>query len=231
MSLSSKSAEKQHRSLWIYLNIKKNYSSFLFSLFDRWSWISVHVSSRGKNTGSGSRAKSFFFWTIPRKRWEESFIPPWLQHILQHPGNTSHLCCWPLVLMLPQPLPWSIFGSAGRRADSSVCTKEFSFGKSGLSEWQRVSAGTQYRHCPINSNIAHMPNVCGCLPVVGRDWGTGNRPQQCWVRMSSQMSDGFLCDHVWKQTWEICRDPYEISYLWTISKENISWGLKTESFN
>lgn len=60
-------------------------------------------------------------------------------------------------------LPGAYFGVLVEELTALCAPRQYLFGKSRLSEWQCVSAGTQCRHCPINFNIAHMQNVCVCL--------------------------------------------------------------------
>lgn len=77
-------------------------------------------------------------------------------------------------------LPGASLGVLVEELTALCAPRQFSFGKLRLSEWQCVPAGTRYRHCPLNFNIAHMQNGCVCLLWVGAETEVTNPSSAVW---------------------------------------------------
>lgn len=90
---------------------------------------------------------------------------------------------------------------------TALCApQQSSVGKSRLPEWHNT-AGTQYRNCLINFNIAHTQNACVCLLAQA-----GTEPRAITVvvcRVGSQLPDGL---HVWAVPMTTCMKT-EMRYL------------------
>lgn len=108
--------------------------------------------------------------------------------------------------------------------------RQSSVGKWRLPERHNM-AGTQYRSCPMNFNIADMQNVCVCLPGAGRGWAAGDRSRGVWGwagrGLMVYMCGQFLWPRVWKQREESFWNQLYMDNV----KIKLQLWIKTERFN